>query len=167
MKTTAIIMMMMAVCITGCNAQEDKGGSSIDKKAEETNSMGNQPRISWEVKKEVDEDNNIIRYDSTYTWSYTNMEGDSVTVNIDSVMQSFNRYFYDQFPSIWDKNFIYPYRNDSLLQQDFFKDDYFQNQWRQNYFQMEEMFMGMDSLRSQFLLRSYPGLIEPQKNKND
>ena len=120
----------------------------------------NAPKISWDVNKEVDENGNIIRYDSTYSWSYTNTNNDSISIKLDNVMRSFNRYFDQQFPSMWHNSFMMPFRNDSLLQNDFLRDDYFHNRWEHDFFNLEELFLQMDSIRNQFFKETYPGLKE-------
>lgn len=130
-----------------------------------------QPKESWNVNKERDEQGNITRYDSTYTWSYSNMDGESVNINMDSIMNSFHSYFDQQFPSIWKYDFGAPVWNDSLLHRDFFNQDYFFNRWQNDFFQMDNMFRQMDSLRNRFFYESFPGLsIPPQpdtKEKNE
>lgn len=114
------------------------------------------PNESWTVHKEMDENGNIIRYDSTYTWSYSNINGDSLTVDADSLMQSFQRYFDDRMPSLFGDNFMKPLLNDSLLPNDFFSDDFFQHRFEDDFFDVERMFERMDSIRNQFFKDRFP-----------
>jgi len=130
-----------------CNAQNAES-KKADKK--------NMPNESWTVNKEMDENGNIIRYDSTYTWSYSNIEGDSVSVNVDSLMQSFRQYFDDRMPSLFGDNFMKPLLNDSLLPHDFFSDDFFQHRFEDDFFDVEKMFQRMDSIRNQFFKDRFP-----------
>ncbi len=151
-------MVTVALLSTGCNGQQQTEEQATVKTEEKE---ANQPKISWDVKKEMDENGNVIRYDSTYTWSYTTGNGDSMVVDVDSVMRSFHRYFNTRFPSIWDKSFAQPLWQDSLFYRDFYRDDYFYNRWQQDFFRMNDMFRRMDSLRNQFFYDRYPGLLMP------
>ncbi len=49
-----------------------------------------QPEIKWDVQKQLDENGNVIRYDSTYSWSWSNHDFD------DNLLDSlFEEYFGD------------------------------------------------------------------------
>lgn len=159
--------MALALFTSGCNAQDKKlSGEDLSKK--DRKEMANQPDISWDVHKQFDEHGNVIGYDSTYTWSYTNIEGDSVRVNTDSLMNSFNLYFKDNLPYIWDRNFTQPLWADSLFNRDFMDESYFHNRWKKQYFDMDNMFREMDSIRMQFFNERYPGLlVQPPPKKNN
>lgn len=150
-----ILMLSCALLTAGCNAQENNQSG----KTNNTPATGkNQPKISWKVDKQTDDNGNIIRYDSTYTWSYSNAEGENVSVDVDSVMKSFHSFFNQQYPSVWQHNFGGPVWNDSLLYRDFFQPDYFAKRWRNDFFEMDNMFRQMDSLRNKFFHDSFPGL---------
>ena len=138
---------VVALFTFGCNAQ------SVDKDKKSTQ---NKPKESWKVDKEVDENGNVIRYDSTYTWSYSNVDGDTVNVNVDSMMQSFQNYFNDRMPSVFGQNLMEPMMNDSLLSRDFFAEDYFHDRFKDAFFDMDKMFQQMDSIRSQFFKDDFP-----------
>jgi hypothetical protein len=159
-----VMMMFITLLATGCNGQQESG--SVEKNVQKDNKKElNQPQVSWDVKKETDENGNVIRYDSTYTWSYTNIDGDTMVVGADSLMRSFHSYFNENFPPIWNRSFAQPLWNDSLFYRDFYRDDYFHNRWQQDYFEMDKMFRRMDSLRNQFLYDNYPGLLMPPKEE--
>ncbi|KAA3642427.1 MAG: hypothetical protein DWP98_14165 [Bacteroidetes bacterium] len=158
MKTT-VLALIATMFFTACNAQESS------EKQSKNSSLKNTPKESWTVNKELDENGNIIRYDSTYTWTYTNMDGDSVSVKMDSVLKSFNSYFNQQFPTAFGPSFMNPIWNDTLLQHDFFRDDFFKNRWEQDFYNMDEVFHQMDSLRNLFFKDRYPGLMESTKKQ--
>ena len=46
---------------------------------------------------------------------------------------------------------------------DFFRDDYFFNQWERQPIEMEELMKRMDSIRNAYLKRFHPGLMESNK----
>lgn len=160
--TMAILTVMY---VTGCVAQSgDKKIPNPDSKQSE---LQNTPKESWNVKKEKDENGNVTRYDSTYTWSYSSSSGDSVDVDVDSVLQSFDLYFNQQFPSLWGPRFMNPMHNDSALHPDFFRGDYFQNQWKKDMYDMNQLFRQMDSMRNKFFDETYPGMMTPQDTKKE
>lgn len=142
-------IMVVALFTFGCNAQ------SVDKSEKSTE---NKPVESWKVDKQVDENGNVIRYDSTYTWSYSNMAGDSVNVNVDSLMQSFETYFNNRMPAVFGQNFMNPMMDDSLLRRDFFADNYFHDRFKDEFFDVDKMMQQMDSLRGQFFKNDLPHL---------
>ncbi|NND78255.1 MAG: hypothetical protein HKN39_08740 [Flavobacteriales bacterium] len=166
---TRTIVFLLVLFVSGCNAQEIDKKDQKDRKKEQGFEL-NQPQERWEVNKETDEHGNITRYDSTYVWSYSNSFGDSLSLNVDSMMNSMNQFFGDRFPSIWDDGLLSPFGNDPLsndpfFKKDFFNDDFFEKRWEHNMFDMDEMFHRMDSLRNQFFEESYPDLIQPQPKK--
>lgn len=155
MKKTAFILFLLI--FLGCNNQEKgKQETQIEEKEQTTN----KPEEKWEVKKEYDEFGNLTKYDSIYSYYYSNIEGDTIQVNLDSVMNSFKGYFKENIPFNWDKHFSYFPQNDSLFIKDFFKDDYFFKQWDRQPLNIEEMMRQMDSTRNAFLKKFYPGLME-------
>ena len=142
-----LVLSVVALFTFGCNAQKSEQQKEI---------VQNKPNESWTVNKEVDENGNVIRYDSTYTWSYTNVEGDSVNVNVDSLMNSFESYFGDRMPSVLGQDFMEPMLGDSLLRHDFFADNYFHDRFQEEFFDVDKMFQRMDSLRNQFFKEELP-----------
>ncbi len=160
MKNTIIIFLV--VVFTGCKGQEKKNQEEKDKKE-----MVEQPPGQWEVNKEYDEAGNLIKYDSVYRYSYSNIEGDSVHVNLDSIMDSFKGYFGRHRPYKWDDRFsIFP-ETDSLFMNDFFRDDYFLDRWERRPMDMEQMMKRMDSIRNHFLKEFHPGLLESQEDDTE
>lgn len=165
---TLVVAMVVALFSFGCSAQDqyEKGSEKSTLKNDEDS-----PKESWTVKKEVDENGNVIGYDSIYTWSYSTMNGDSVTMNVDSVMQSVQSFFDQTMPSVWDHNLMNPMLNDSLLGRDLFSDNYFQERWNDDFFDMEKMFQQMDSIRNQFFNQQFPDIRKipapPETGKQD
>jgi aspartate/tyrosine/aromatic aminotransferase len=110
--------------------------------------------------KEYDEFGNLIKYDSIYSWSYSNIKGDRLKVNLDSIMDSFKAYF-DKNPNFKLRDdFTYFPKNDSLFMSEFFKDDYFYRNWQTQHAELEKMIKRMDSSRNSFLKQLHPGLME-------
>jgi len=105
----------------------------------------------------------VIRYDSTYVWSYSNVEGDSVTVVPDSIMYEFKPFIHRQFPDFEMPEFNDFLFTDSAFYHDFFTPDYFYDRWRKSMMETDRIFREMDSLKNLFFQRSYPGLQKPKK----
>ncbi len=153
---TLVVSMLVALFTLGCQAQ-DQSGKGVENLTGKKDSK-NKPEERWIVNKEVDENGNVIAYDSTYTWSYTNTEGDSVDVNADSLMQSFKSFFNEKMPSLWGESLMNPMFGDSLLSRDFFSDNYFHDRLEKDFFDVDKMFQQMDSLRESFFKQALPQL---------
>ncbi|OZV69809.1 hypothetical protein [Winogradskyella aurantia] len=156
-----IMILLVALAMTSCN-NEKKESEQPESVKQDTTIV--KPIESWDVQKEVDEFGNLIKYDSTYTWSYSNTKGDSIQVNLDSIMDSFKGYFGKNTPLNWNEDFSYFPEVDTLLKDNFFKKDYFFDQWKQNPMSIEKMLQQMDSTRNLFLKRFHPGLLESRDN---
>ncbi|MGB5553372.1 MAG: hypothetical protein WBM83_01850 [Flavobacteriaceae bacterium] len=155
-----VIAIFLVLLFTGCNGQEKESQET------ENNEIVEQPKGEWKVNREYDEAGNLIKYDSIYGYSYSNIDGDSLRVNLDSIMDAFKGYFREHQPFNWNNGFSFFPENDSLFMKDFFKDDYFIDHWVRQPIDMEQMMKRMDSVRNQFLKKYHPGLLESQEEKN-
>ncbi len=111
----------------------------------------NKPKIQVKVNKVYDENGNIIRYDSTYSWSYSsgNKKGQ---IDVDSLMQRFMPYFHEHFPDALSREFSNPFfqSNDSSMMLDFFNNDHFFKQWQNQLFDFQKQIREMDSVKREF-----------------
>lgn len=153
-----IVKLLLLLIVWGCNGQEKK-----DLKTEDDKKQEKQPIERSEVHREYDEFGNLIKYDSIYMWSYSNKEGDSLSVNLDSIMDNFNEHFEIVSPFKNKDYFKYAPQLDSIFMRDFFEEDYYFRSWEHNQDDMREMMKKMDSVRNQFLKDMYPGLMESNK----
>ena len=151
-----VIAILLLLAITGCKGQE-KEKEEVSK--DENQEMSQEPKGQWEVHKEYDDLGNLIKYDSIHTYAYSNIEGDSIKINLDSIMDSFKGYFEDRIPFDWKRDFSYFPKTDSLFMKDFFKEDYFLNNWQEHHSDIENMMKKMDSVRNAFLRKHHPGLM--------
>jgi len=147
---------MVLLSLTACAGQQKEQQESKKDTKTETDT----PKGAWEVRKEYDEFGNLIRYDSVYTWSYSNIEGDSIQVNLDSIMDRFQAHIEADSLFVWRDRFSYFPEADSLFVKDFFEEDYFFKNWEQQQQDMRELMRKMDSSRNAFLKRFHPGLME-------
>ena len=150
-----IILFAIPLLVISCNGQvKEKPDERVVKNENETI----QPKANFKVNKEYDENGNLIRYDSAYVWSYSNLMGDSIEVDVDSVMSYFYPFMNSHqrfgFPLINEDMFY----NDSLFYNDFLNHDYFMNRWENTMDRMNKMMLEMDSLKSMFFYEHYPGL---------
>ena len=110
--------------------------------------MSNAPKTNIRVNKEYDKNGNLIRYDSTYSYFYSN------TINNDSIRDS----IYENFKNHFNRNYFFSnepffdnlFFQDSLLKYDFYKKDFFYDRFRQNMGRMDRLFREMDSLKNNY-----------------
>ena len=154
----------MVLAIIGCSSQkkEERQADNNQQKKDKTIVT---PKEKWDVHKEYDKFGNLIKYDSIYSWSYSNVKGDSLQVNLDSIMNSFQGYFDKNVPFKWNEDFSFFPKKDSLFMSNFFKDDYFFRKWQTQHSELEKMIKRMDAERNAFLKKFYPGLME-SRDKN-
>ena len=143
MKTKVIMGFILALFLSGCQAQEVQ-----KEKDNSINLEKNKPQTSIIVNKEYDEDGNLIRYDSTYSSYYSNIQGDSLMG--DSIMKSFKNDLFKHFPMSRSPFFESFFFEDSLSDYDFYKNDFFRERYRLNQKRMEDLFWEMDSIKNRF-----------------
>lgn len=143
-----ILVFLALLCsITGCYAQNDK---SKIKYATNSDTVHYRPQVNWKVNKEFDKQGNLIRYDSTYSWSYS---GNSAKLQIedDSLFNSFKKQFDFGFPSFTQEGFDDLIWSDSLFYNDLIAPDHFLNKWEQQFADFRKRIFGGDTLSKFFL----------------
>lgn len=83
-----MLLILSAFVLFSCNAQTKK---DLDKKETEISKEKIEPKIDYKVNKEYDENGNLIRLDSTYSYYYSNIDKDAM-IN-DSIFRKFNQHF--------------------------------------------------------------------------
>jgi hypothetical protein len=148
-----IVMVVVAVFLgyLNCNGQIENNDTAKDK---------NNPKTNIKVNKEYDNQGNLIRYDSTYSYSYSNMDND--TVFNDSIFNIVRGHYIDHFLSSDDPFFKDFFFRDSLMKDDFFNDDFFMKRFKQNKEQMDNLFQEMDSVRNDFYKKKINQGTKPQ-----
>lgn len=156
-----LLIVLFVLTTLSCNAQEkEKKEQDKDQKLSSP-----QPKEMWDVKKEYDEQGNLIRYDSIYVWKYSTKEGDSINRNLDSIMDNFRRYFEHTAPYTWENYFSYFPKDDSLFMKDFFAEDYYLRNWKRQNLELEKFIRQIDSSRNLFLRKNHPDLMNSKDNK--
>ena len=158
----SIVLILSVLFLVNCAAQEKEKQQKGDtpKEASEV------PEGQWQVHREYDKDGNLIRYDSIYSWSYSTDKGESVTINLDSIMDEFRGYFKEVAPFDWKRDFSYFPGPDSLLIKEFFAEDYFYNHWERQQDVIDRMIKKMDSSRNEFLRKYHSELMDSAKEED-
>ncbi len=111
------------------------------------------PHIQIKVNKVYDEDGNIVGYDSTYVWSYSNGTSQiGGSINPDSLFDAFKPWFNNQMNQFSDP-FSEHFFNDSTMYLDFFNNEHFFDQWKDELFNFNSEMQRMDSLKRIFFKR--------------
>lgn len=150
-----LIMLIVSLSIVSCNGQNEDADKNI---ADQNTGEFGKPKTNVKVNKEYDDEGNLIRYDSAYSWSYSNIQGDSVFVDVDSAMRQFHSFMNAR------KEYGFPFHNedmfysDSLFYYDFLNQDYFMNRWEDQMNDMNNAIREMDSIKSLFFEQYYPDM---------
>ncbi|MCW8850360.1 MAG: hypothetical protein OQJ81_10320 [Melioribacteraceae bacterium] len=147
-----ILGVLCLLSIAGCTTEKINGQQeNVDTLAT------NKPQTKIIVNKEYDEFGNLVKFDSSYSYFYSNLQNDSTFG--DSSYSLFQKDFFNSFPNI-QKPFLNDiFFEDSLLNYDFYKDDFFSNRFRSNRKRFDKMFEEMDSLKNKF----YKNYSQPSK----
>jgi hypothetical protein len=153
-----LIAIAISLTLMNCNGQTKNPGGERDNKSAN-------PQTSVKVDKKYDSKGNLIKYDSTYSYYYSNVK-DNKNLN-DSILNNFKNHFNSKYFFSTDPYFNDFFFQDSLLKYDFYRKDFFMNRFRNNMRMMDSLFWGMDSLKNSFYNRQFifPGPLKPPKTK--
>lgn len=148
MKRGLLLILGIAFMFNSCNAQDK------NVKQEKSGTSKNIPKEDIKVNKEYDDEGNLIKYDSTYTYYYSNIDNNKILS--DSIFNEYINKFYGQYPFSDKSVFNDLFFQDSLLKYDFYKNDFFTERFRRNMGKSEEIFREMDSLKNKFFSEQFP-----------
>ncbi|MBO3115978.1 hypothetical protein J4050_04425 [Winogradskyella sp. DF17] len=153
-----VLIFLVAVLATSCNGQTQKKSGPEMAKSDETKDSITRPNERWQVNKEVDENGNVIRYDSIYSWS---SNGALKGMDTDSLIAQMQQRMRKQFSMFQGPNhFGFP-AHDSIMKQ-FFLDDFFNAPVDPNFPSMDEMIKQMEAMRQQFFNNRQNYIIPPE-----
>lgn len=132
-----------------CNAQEDKDNKLSQNNDPELAEV--KPKENWKVNKEFDEDGNLIRLDSTYTWSFSSDGKEISPGTVDSLMNSFRLRLNSNYPSMFNDDLFGFFTHDSIGASSFFQEDFFMKNWQNRMEEMEKMIQRSDSIHKEYL----------------
>lgn len=162
MKTQHLkfLLLLSFVVFSSCKSQTDKenqpSSKSISQSATTTIDSSGGPKYNVKVNKQYDSSGHLVRYDSSYSYSYSSPGGQRLKINNDSVFHKFRTIFEDNYPGFLNPWFNNIFMEDSLFKYDFYNKNYFQKRFEMNSQMMEKMFQRMDSIKNHFLQDNYP-----------
>ncbi len=154
----ALIAIAAFLALSSCNGQTGKKEINDQAKADK-------PKTNVQVKKVYDDHGNIIKYDSTYTYVYTNpATGEDVR---DSVTAEISKHFGKNDFTGNGSFFKNMFANDSLFMnndafaKEFFNKDFLPNDFGLSSQNMEKFFQQMDSVRNEL----FGHVLKPEINR--
>jgi len=142
-----LVAVLLSLGLSSCNGQERKKMVMKDQ---------NKPQTNIKVTKKYDKNGNLVKYDSTYSYYYSNIKNDSVVR--DSAFNQFKRYFNSKYDFSEEPFFNDLFFQDSLLKYDFYRKDFFAKRFQNNMDKMGKLFEQMDSLKNKYFMEQ----VKPQ-----
>jgi hypothetical protein len=146
MIRSGIIAIALSMSLNSCNGQTKKQDNEI--KGDSA-----MPQTNIKVNKQYDKNGNLVKYDSTYSYYYSNIKSDKKLG--DSIFNNFKSFFNQQYFFSSEPFFNKSFFEDSLLKYDFYRNDFFRNRFRNNMAQMDSLFWGMDSMKNSFFDKQF------------
>ncbi|PZD77110.1 hypothetical protein [Mesonia sp. K7] len=137
-----VLLGMVGLLSISCNGQKNEKPLEIK---ETKGKVMKQPKGTWKVDKEFDENGNLIRYDSIYSWSSHHTIDDLSSTDTDSLIQHFKSTFFKLF-SEYENEGYEGFTQDSLFSRRFFNDRFFESDFGND-------FMAIDQLRQKMVER--------------
>ncbi len=135
------LLFIVGLLSFSCDGQKNETINEEDKI-----NLVEEPKGTWKVDKEFDENGNLIRYDSIYSWS-SDSKFDNLTSNDrDSLIKSLKSRFFTNYSGFENQGFEDVFSQDSLFSKRFFNDDFFGSNFGND-------FMDIDKLRQQMITR--------------
>ncbi|RLD63893.1 MAG: hypothetical protein DRJ01_02465 [Bacteroidetes bacterium] len=161
------VLMISKVSFASNSIKTNKKGLQFNFMSQKRDSVKKEnPKIKIDVNKRYDDKGNIIAYDSTYSYSYTYSDGKVKNINLDSLLQKFKPFLFDNSADIFNRSFDDFFIPDSIFKFNFFEDDFFQNRFDEERFNFEKIMRQMDSIKNEFFKQSYPNMrLKKEKSK--
>lgn len=164
MKTLkhAILLLFLGLMSVSCNGQKNKN-SKNNSPNEKVDKLTKAPKGSWKVDKKFDENGNLIRYDSIYSWSSDKEINNLTPFSKDSILKSFESKFYKDYAHLGKEGFEDVFTNDSLFGKHFFNDDFFNNEFGKEFMNLDEIKKRMLERQKSFLKKYQSAFKERNK----
>jgi len=152
---------MIGLLSVSCNSQNN------DIKITETKERNDEkiveePKGTWKVDKEFDENGNLIRYDSIYSWSSYDKYNNLSLSERDSLVQSFKSRFFTNFSRFENQGFEDVFSKDSLFSKHFFNDDFFGSDFGSDFMDIDKIRQQMIARQNFFLKKYQSEFIKPE-----
>ena len=156
-----ILLVIVALLSINCNGQKDETKELEIKEIEEN--IVEQPKGAWKVDKEFDENGNLIRYDSIYSWSSNGNFNNFSSLDKDSLIQSFKSRFFTNFSGFENQGFEDVFSQDSLFSKRFFNDDFFGSDFGKDFMDIDKIRQQMIARQMKFLEKYQSEFIKPKE----
>ncbi|MGC1204960.1 MAG: hypothetical protein WA839_08750 [Flavobacteriaceae bacterium] len=155
-----ILLFMIGLLSVSCNGQKNDTKNTETKENE--GNIVEQPKGSWKVDKEFDDNGNLIRYDSIYSWSSNGKLDNLSTVDKDSLLHSFKSRFFTNFSDFENNGFDDVFSKDSLFSKHYFNDDFFGSDFGKDYMDIDKITQQMIARQKKFLEKYQSEFIKPE-----
>ena len=154
-----ILLFMVGLLSISCNGQKNEQKTEIQ---ESDGKLVEQPKGSWKVDKEFDENGNLIRFDSIYSWSSNGAFDNLSLSDKDSLMQSFKSRFFKNYSGFEKEGFSDIFSQDSLFSERFFNDDFFGSNFANDFMDIDKLRQQMIDRQKKFLEKYQSEFIKPE-----
>jgi len=155
-----ILLLMVGLLSVSCKGQENET-KKVEKEENKTNIV-EEPKGTWKVDKEFDENGNLIRYDSIYSWSSNDKFDNLSLLDKDSLMQSFKSRFFSNYSGFENQGFEDVFSHDSLFSKHFFNDDFFGSNFGNDFMDIDKLRQQMIARQKKFLEKYQSEFIKPK-----
>ncbi|MDX1279005.1 hypothetical protein [Oceanihabitans sediminis] len=159
-----ISLCLISLLSISCNSQ-NKNLENTEAKYDNQKII-QEPKGSWKVDKEFDENGNLIRYDSIYSWSSQDKYNKLSISQRDSLIQSFKSKFFTNFLELKNQGFEDIFANDSLVSNYFFNDSFFESNFGSDFMDINNIKKQLIARQKEFLKKHQFKLIKPEDEMN-
>ena len=159
-----ILLFIVGLITISCNGQKNEQRTDPKKSDQK---LVEQPKGTWKVDKEFDENGNLIRYDSIYSWSSNSKFDNLSSSDKDSLIQSFKSRFFNNYSGFENDGFSAVFSQDSLFSRQFFNDDFFGSNFGNEFMDIDKLRQQMIEKQKKFLEKYQSEFIKPEdKDEN-
>lgn len=152
------LLFIVGLLSFSCDGQKNETINEEDKI-----NLVEEPKGAWKVDKEFDENGNLIRYDSIYSWS-SDSKFDNLTSNDrDSLIQSLKSKFFTNYSGFENQGFEDVFSQDSLFSKRFFNDDFFGSNFGNDFMDIDKLRQQMITRQKKFLEKYQSEFIKPEE----
>ena len=157
---TYILLFFVSLFSVSCSSQGNET-KKVEKEDTKTDIV-DAPKGSWTVDKEFDENGNLIRYDSIYSWSSNDKYDHLSLSDKDSLIASFKSRFFTNYSGFENQGFSAVFSQDSLFSKQFFNDDFFGSDFGNDFMDIDKLRQQMIARQKRFLEKYQSEFIAPE-----
>ncbi|MBF8150092.1 hypothetical protein ITJ86_09305 [Winogradskyella sp. F6397] len=157
---TYILLFFVSLFSVSCSSQGNET-KKVEKEDTKTDIV-DAPKGSWTVDKEFDENGNLIRYDSIYSWSSNDKYDHLSLSDKDSLIASFKSRFFTNYSGFENQGFSDVFSQDSLFSKQFFNDDFFGSDFGNDFMDIDKLRQQMIARQKRFLEKYQSKFIAPE-----